>query len=209
MISDVGFERLEGLVNSAVKQGAKLLVGGKRLVHPKYPRGHYFYPTLLVDVTMDMDIAKEEVFGPVCVLMKAQNVTHAIQIANSTEYGLGGSVFGRNKIDLNRVANEMKCGMVAVNDFAVFYLVQLPFGGVRGSGYGRFMGAEGLRSVCSMKSVCYDKYPGISTSIPLRVDYPIRDTNKAWEFCKGLVEFSAGTTVKSKMAGLWRLINNS
>ncbi|EPS36906.1 hypothetical protein H072_9509 [Dactylellina haptotyla CBS 200.50] len=209
VISSAGFDRLERLIEGAVKQGARLLAGGKRLVHPEYPHGHYFSPTLLVDVTMDMDIAQQELFGPVCLVMKADNVQHAIEIANSTEYGLGGSVFGSNKADLNKVVNEMKCGMVAVNDFAVFYLAQLPFGGVRGSGYGRFMGAEGLRSVCSMKSVCIDKYPGISTSIPPRVDYPIRDTTKAWEFCKGLVEFSVGTTMSSKMAGLWRLLNNS
>ncbi|KAF3186543.1 Meiotic Sister-Chromatid recombination aldehyde dehydrogenase [Orbilia oligospora] len=209
VISGLGFDRLERMINDAVKQGARLLAGGQRLVHPKYPQGHYFSPTLLVDVTMDMEIAREEVFGPVCLIMKAQNVTHAIQIANSTEYGLGGSVFGSNKMELARVANEMRCGMVAVNDFAVFYLAQMPFGGVGGSGYGRFMGAEGLRSVCNLKSVCTDRFPGISTSIPPRVDYPIRDTNKAWEFCKGLVEFSVGTTMDSKIAGLLRLISNS
>ncbi|KAF3910089.1 hypothetical protein AA313_de0201910 [Arthrobotrys entomopaga] len=134
MISDVGFDRLEGLIGKAVKQGARLLVGGKRLIHPEYPQGHYFSPTLLVDVTMDMDIAQQELFGPVCLVMKANSVDHAIEIANSTEYGLGGSVFGGKKADLHKVANEMKCGMVAVNDFAVFYLAQLPFGGVRGSG---------------------------------------------------------------------------
>lgn len=209
VISGLGFDRLERMINDAVKQGARLLAGGRRLVHPKYPQGHYFSPTLLVDVTMDMEIAREEVFGPVCLIMKAQNVTHAIQIANSTEYGLGGSVFGSNKMELARVANEMRCGMVAVNDFAVFYLAQMPFGGVGGSGYGRFMGAEGLRSVCNLKSVCTDRFPGISTSIPPRVDYPIRDTSKAWEFCKGLVEFSVGTTMDSKIAGLLRLISNS
>ncbi|KAF3901589.1 hypothetical protein ABW21_db0203681 [Orbilia brochopaga] len=209
MVSAACFEKLEGLIEDAVKQGARLLVGGRRFNHPKYPHGHYFSPTLLVDVTTDMRIANDEVFGPVCLLMKAQDVDHAIQIANSTEYGLGGAVFGKNKAHLNRVANEMNCGMVAINDFAVFYLAQLPFGGMKGSGYGRFMGAEGLRSVCNLKSVCYDKYPGISTSIPPRVDYPIQDRSKAWDFCRGLVEFSTGTTLNSKVAGLWRLIKNS
>ncbi|KAK6355349.1 Meiotic Sister-Chromatid recombination aldehyde dehydrogenase [Orbilia brochopaga] len=209
MVSAAGFDKLEKLIEDAVRQGARLLAGGRRHIHPEYPHGHYFSPTLLVDVTTDMKIANEEVFSPVCLLMKAQDVSHAIQIANSTEYGLGGAVFGKNKADLHRIANEMKCGMVAINDFAVFYLAQLPFGGVRGSGYGRFMGAEGLRSVCNLKSVCYDKYPGISTSIPPRVDYPIQDRSKAWEFCRGLVEFSVGTTLDSKVAGLWRLIKNS
>ncbi|KAF3941681.1 hypothetical protein ABW19_dt0209198 [Dactylella cylindrospora] len=209
MISGAGFGKLERLISDAVKQGARLLVGGKRLIHPSYPHGHFFSPTLLVDVTVDMEIANEEVFGPVCLLMKAESVTHAVQIANSTEYGLGGSVFGSNKAHLNKVVKEMKCGMVSVNDFAVYYLAQLPFGGVRGSGSGRFMGAEGLRSVCHMKSVCTDKYPGISTGIPPRVDYPIRDSTKAWEFCKGLVEFSVGTTVSSKVSGIWRLLSNS
>lgn len=187
MISSINFERLEAWVEEAVKKGARCLVGGKRYLHPKHPKGHYFSPTLLVDVTPDMLIAKNETFAPICVLMKARDVGDAIRIANGTEFGLGGSVFGSNKRDLERVVREMKSGMVSVNDFAVYYLNQsLPFGGVKGSGYGRFAGVEGLRAVCNMKAVCEDVFPGlISTTIPSVVDYPIRDGNRGWNFTKG------------------------
>jgi acyl-CoA reductase-like NAD-dependent aldehyde dehydrogenase len=134
MISSDRFDRLEQLISDATNRGAVCLVGGKRHVHPHYPQGHYFAPTLLVDVTPDMAIAQEETFAPICVMMKAGDVDDAIRIANSTNYGLGASVFGRSQRDLERVVGASKTGMVSVNDFAVYYAVQLPFGGVKGSG---------------------------------------------------------------------------
>lgn len=112
MISDTGFGRLESLIAAAVKQGARCLVGGKRYQHLKHPKGHYFMPTLLVDVTRDMAIAQNEVFAPICTVMRATSITDAVAVANSTEYALGGSVFGRDKASLDRVTREMKCGMV-------------------------------------------------------------------------------------------------
>ena len=138
MISPSSFPRLESLISEAVSQGARCLLGGKRYTHPHHPKGHYFSPTLLVDVTPSMTIAREELFAPICVLMRAPSLSSAISIANSTSYALGSSVFGTDKHDLDRCGSDLRAGMVAVNDFAVFYAVQLPFGGVKGSGYGRF-----------------------------------------------------------------------
>lgn len=188
MISSTCFDHLEDWIHDAVKNGARCLVGGKRYIHPMHPKGHYFAPTLLVDVTPEMLIAQNETFAPICVLMKARDVGDALRIANGTEFGLGGSVFGRKQSDLERVVREMKCGMVSVNDFAVYYLNQsLPFGGVKGSGYGRFAGGEGLRAVCNIKAVCEDVFPRlINTAIPSVVDYPIRDGNRGWNFTKGM-----------------------
>ncbi|KAI9786457.1 MAG: Meiotic Sister-Chromatid recombination aldehyde dehydrogenase [Geoglossum umbratile] len=134
MISNNNFDRLEALIADATRKGARCLVGGKRYIHPRYPQGHYFEPTLLVDVTPDMAISQEETFAPICVVMKARGVDNAIQISNSTNYGLGASVFGRSRRDLGKVVQASKSGMVSVNDFAVYYAVQLPFGGVKGSG---------------------------------------------------------------------------
>jgi acyl-CoA reductase-like NAD-dependent aldehyde dehydrogenase len=151
MISGQRFSHLESLISDAVSKGARLVHGGRRYQHPKYPQGHYFLPTLLVDVTKDMKIAKEELFGPVALLMKATTVDEAIDIANSTIYGLGGAVFGRDKKDVERVINGVETVGMAVNDFATFYVCQLPFGGTKGSGYGRFMGVEGLRALCNAK----------------------------------------------------------
>ncbi|CAF9912107.1 MAG: Meiotic Sister-Chromatid recombination aldehyde dehydrogenase [Heterodermia speciosa] len=194
MISSSSFSRLESLVSDAVSQGARCLVGGTRYSHPHYPKGHYFSPTLLADVTPSMAVAREELFAPICLLMRAQSLTSAISIGNSTPYALGSSVFGTKISDLDRCVDELNAGMVAVNDFAVFYAVQLPFGGVKGSGYGRFAGEEGLRGICNVKSVCRDRWTGVwgwgavKTRIPAALDYPMRQGARAWGFARGVVE---------------------
>ena len=209
MISDARFKQLEDLIADAVSQGARCLVGGKRYTHPEYPKGHYFQPTLLVDVTPSMRIANEELFAPICVLMPATSVTHAIEIANSILYALGASVFGMDASSLQRVTNEIKAGMVSVNDFAVYYAVSLPFGGVKGSGYGRFGGEEGLRSICNTKAVCRDRLPRwIGTSIPPALDYPIAGASRAWEVCRGVVELGYGLGLGMRAGGLWRVVRN-
>ncbi|KAI9880746.1 MAG: Meiotic Sister-Chromatid recombination aldehyde dehydrogenase [Pleopsidium flavum] len=209
MISGASFNRLEDTIAEAVEQGAQLLVGGKRYIHPKYPKGHYFSPTLLVDVTSDMRVAREELFAPVFVVMKADSVDDAIRIANSTPYGLGASVFGTNQRDIDKAVKDVRVGMVSVNDFAVYYAVQLPFGGVKGSGYGRFAGEEGLRSLCNTKAVCRDRFPSmLSTAIPKPLDYPIKSAQKGWEMCRGIVELGYGETLARRRQGLWRLLRN-
>ena len=209
MISDSRFEQLEKLVADAVNQGARCLVGGKRLVHHKYPKGHYFRPTLLVDVTPSMRIANEELFAPICVVMRAASLDEAISIANSTPYALGASVFGTATRDLERVAKEIKAGMISINDFGVYYAVSLPFGGVKSSGYGRFGGEEGLRSICNTKAVCRDRFPGlISTSIPPALDYPIKGARKAWEVCRGIIELGYEIELFKRVRGLWRIVKH-
>lgn len=209
MISDAGFDRLERLITNAVTLGAKCLVGGQRYIHPQHPRGHYFSPTLLVDVTPSMRIAQEELFAPICLLMRADSVDHALAVANSTSYALGASVFGRNQAELDKIVNGVRAGMVSVNDFAVYYAVQLPFGGRDGSGYGRFAGEEGLRGLCNVKSICEDRWPRwVSTAIPAALDYPIRNARKGWEMCHGLVELGYGLGWQARIGGLWRIAKN-
>ena len=209
MISPHNFSHLSHLIHLAVKSGARLLAGGSQHHHPVHPRGHYFTPTLLVDVTPTMVIANEELFAPVALVMRASSITDAIAIANGTPFALGSSVFGTSKKDLERVTREVKAGMVAVNDFGVTYAVGLPFGGVKGSGYGRFGGEEGLRSLCNVKSVCVDRVPGglVGTSIPRALDYPIRDARGAWEFVRGVVEvgYASGW---AWLGGLVRVVRN-
>jgi acyl-CoA reductase-like NAD-dependent aldehyde dehydrogenase len=207
-ISSANFDRLEGLISEAVEQGARLLVGGKRYNHPDFPQGHYFSPTLLVDVVPTMRIARTELFAPVCVIMRASTVKDAIIMANGNgEYALGASVFGSKTKDLEKVTRELKAGMVAVNDFAAFYMVQLPFGGTKGSGYGRFAGEEGLRSLCNIKAVCRDRWPGlIKTSIPGPLQLPVKNEPQGWEMCKGIVEIGYGETLTRKVRGIGRMI---
>lgn len=209
MISDARFGQLEKLVVDAVDQGAQCLIGGERFQHSRFPKGHYFQPTLLVDVTSRMRIAQEELFAPICVLMRATTLDEAIAMANSTTHALGASVFGSENEDLEKVCTEIRAGMVSINDFAVYYAVSLPFGGVKGSGYGRFGGEEGLRSICNTKAVCRDRFPGlIGTSIPAALDYPLRGAGKAWEVCKGVVELGYGLGFARRAGGLWRIMKN-
>ncbi|ODM20299.1 hypothetical protein SI65_03352 [Aspergillus cristatus] len=216
MISPASFDRLESLIEDAVHHGARLICGGKRFPHPTHAHGHYFTPTFLADVTPEMRIAQIELFAPVFVLMRADSVPHAISIANSTIYGLGASVFGYHTPDVNACVSRIKSGMVSVNDFGSYYAVQLPFGGVKGSGYGRFAGEEGLRGICNVKSICVDRFPKLmATRIPPRVDYPIQkgDSAKqngtgAWEMCKGVVETGYEIGIGGRVRGIVRLLGN-
>jgi len=207
MINDARFFHLETLISEAVTEGAECLVGGQRYTHPEYPKGHYFSPTLLVNVTPAMRIAQEELFAPICVIMKATSLDNAIELANSTPHALGASVFGTSRPALEEAVNRIYAGMVSVNDFGVYYAVSLPFGGVKGSGYGRFGGKEGLRGLCNTKAVCKDRWSGISTSIPGPVDYPIQSAARAWEMCRGVVELGYAEGW-GRMRGLWRIVRN-
>ncbi|KAL4803269.1 Aldehyde/histidinol dehydrogenase [Aspergillus unguis] len=216
MISPASFSRLESLIKDAVNQGARLIAGGKRHDHPSHHLGHYFTPTLLADVTPSMEIAQTELFAPIFLVMRASSVSDAIAIANSTEYALGASVFGYNIRDIQACISQIKSGMISVNDFGSYYAVQLPFGGVKGSGYGRFAGEEGLRGVSNVKAVCVDRFPRVmATRIPPRVDYPIykgesakNDGRGAFEMCKGVVETGYQLTLAAWVKGVVRLLGN-
>ncbi|KND87366.1 putative aldehyde dehydrogenase-like protein [Tolypocladium ophioglossoides CBS 100239] len=212
MISDAPFERLEELIAEAVSQGARLLAGGRRHNHPDYPKGHYFQPTLLVDVTPSMCIAQHECFAPVLTVLRAASSSAAdmLAIANAPSFGLGASVHGSERDPaLPPIVRGLRAGMVAVNDFAAYYAVQLPFGGVAGSGYGRFAGEEGLRGLCNIKSVCEDRFGwlGVRTAIPPPVQYAVPSQQKGWNFTQGVVEIGYGEP-GSKVRGLARMIKN-
>lgn len=198
------FERLEGLVQEAVARGARLLRGGKRYQHPKHKHGQYFEPTLLVDVTADMEICNHEAFAPIMVIMKHRGSDDAVRIANLCPYGLGSSVFSADKELAEKMCLRLKVGMANVNDFAVNYLCQgLPFGGVGISGYGRFAGPEGLRGLCVPKAVTTDRIPGVKTPIPPILDYPIKSGAKGWTFVQGLVNLIYNPEITAKVnAGL-------
>ncbi|AEO54863.1 hypothetical protein MYCTH_2297985 [Thermothelomyces thermophilus ATCC 42464] len=214
MISDSSFDRLEGLIADAVSNGARLLAGGKRFVHPDHPKGHYFSPTLLVDVTPDMAIANEECFAPIMVLMRAPAPTAEaiLSVANAPHFGLGSSVFGAESDPrIPQIVSGIKAGMIAVNDFGATYAVQLPFGGVSGSGYGRFAGEEGLRGLCNVKAVCEDRmgWLGVRTSIPPPMRYPVKDQERSWRFARGVVEVGYGLDIARKIGGVLGIVKNS
>lgn len=213
MVSDASFARYEKLIADAVADGARLLAGGKRYAHPDHPKGFYFTPTLIVDVTPDMAIANEECFGPIMTILRtpSSSASDILTVVNAPDFGLGASVYGRDSDPVLRsVVRGIRAGGVAVNDFAVFYAVQLPFGGVRGSGYGRFAGEEGLRGLCNLKSVCEDRFAwlGIRTAIPPPVKYPVPDQGRGWRFTKGVVGMGYAVTIGGKVKALGDILRN-
>ncbi|EAL18834.1 hypothetical protein CNBI0950 [Cryptococcus deneoformans B-3501A] len=211
LISHAPISKLQSLLASSISSGARLLAGGHPYVHPLYPQGAYFEPTLIADVTMDMAVAKEELFAPVMTVVPYDDVNEAVEWLNKGKFGLGGGVYGKDKKECRRVAEKLECGMVAINDFGVFYLNQaMPFGGVKASGHGRFGGEEGLRSLCSVKAITEDRFfSWIRTTIPRPVDFPLPEDGTAWQFLKGLVGLAYAPTTPGRVSGLVNLVKAS
>lgn len=145
---------VESHVEKAKRDGARVLVGGKRSA-----KGENFYePTLIVDIAEGMDIYREETFGPVLPVIRVRDEEEALRMANDHQYGLTGSVWTKDIARGLSLASRMESGQCSVND-----LVQsvghpaLPFGGVKNSGFGRYHGAEGLRSFCHQKALFVDR----------------------------------------------------
>ncbi|KAJ7702278.1 meiotic sister-chromatid recombination aldehyde dehydrogenase [Mycena rosella] len=207
MISRERFESLANVIEEAHTAGSDV-TGGAQYSHVYQEKGYYFQPTIVGPVTSDMRIAKEELFAPVATLMPYDTLDEAIEIANGTRYGLGASVFGPSQDLCVKVAKQLECGMVSVNDFGVFYLNQdLPFGGIKASGYGRFGGPEGLRALTNVKAIMTDRWPALAkTDIPGVLDYPLRSLVSSWEFVSGLVTFLYADGWRRRMTGMWRLI---
>jgi len=139
--------RTEEMLARAIEQGAKVVAGGRR--PPQLDRGYYFEPTLLRDVDETMDIAQEEVFGPVVVVMAYDDIEDAIRIANGTKYGLAASVYSADAEEAMRIARRIRSGAVAINLAGV--CLTEPFGGVKQSGWGRECGAEGILEFTEIK----------------------------------------------------------
>ncbi|CAB4484181.1 Aldedh-domain-containing protein [Rhizophagus irregularis] len=200
-------ERLQNLIQASVSEGAKLILGGRPYIHPKYPTAQYFEPTLLIDVTPQMTILKQELFAPIMVVMKFSTDEEAIEICNKSLYGLGNSVFSGDQSKGDWMSKRLRCGMVNVNDFGATYLNNLPFGGVGISGFGRFGGIEGLRSLCLMKSVTTDRIPFFKTSIPRVLDYPMHSNGSS--FVSNLVILLYDNSLIDKIKAITGLIKNS
>jgi acyl-CoA reductase-like NAD-dependent aldehyde dehydrogenase len=157
IVSPYQVEVIHELVQDAVKQGARVLAGGTPV---RTEQGQFFAPTVLADVTSSMRIAQEEAFGPVMLLMRIRDEEHALRIANGTAFGLGATVMGKDRARVQRLTAGLSVGNVSINDFGLTYMaMDLPFGGVRGSGFGRLNGREGLRACTNMKAVLDDRFP--------------------------------------------------
>ncbi|HZR54319.1 MAG TPA: NADP-dependent succinic semialdehyde dehydrogenase [Streptosporangiaceae bacterium] len=139
---------VEHLVADAVAKGARALCGGAA---PEAP-GFYYPPTVLTDITEQMRVHTEEVFGPVATLYRVPDIDAAIELANATAFGLGANAWTSDAAEQARFIRDLAAGMVFVNGNVTSY-PQLPFGGVKTSGHGRELSVHGIREFCNAKSV--------------------------------------------------------
>ena len=139
---------LERQVNDAVAQGARILTGGKRI----RLSGNYYEPTVLVDVNPSTKISCEEIFGPVAMLFRVAGINEAIELANSTTFGLGSAAWTNDAQEQERFINEIEAGTVFINGM-VASDPRLPFGGIKHSGYGRELSEFGIREFVNIKTV--------------------------------------------------------
>jgi succinate-semialdehyde dehydrogenase/glutarate-semialdehyde dehydrogenase len=135
-------------VNASVEQGARVLAGGKAVDGP----GFFYEPTLLDHVTPDMPVFTQETFGPAAALIRVKDAEHAVRLANDTEYGLGAAIWSRDTGAAQILARRIEAGSVFVNAI-VASDARVPFGGVKKSGYGRELAAQGLREFTNVKTV--------------------------------------------------------
>lgn len=148
LATEQGLDDVERLVADAAGRGARVLCGG---VSPDRP-GWFYEPTVLTDITPEMRVFDEEVFGPVASLYRVGDIDEALALANITPFGLGSNVWTTDELERERLITDLAAGMVFVNGMVVSY-PQLPFGGVKNSGYGRELAAHGIREFCNVKTV--------------------------------------------------------
>lgn len=148
LINADALQKVVRLVDDAVGQGARIVVGGK----PHELGGTYYQPTVIEGATLDMTIANEEIFGPVANLFSFSTEDEAIELANSTPYGLSAYAYTRDSARSWRVSEALEFGMVGINT-GIFTTEVVPFGGVKQSGIGREGGRQGLREYMESKYV--------------------------------------------------------
>ena len=141
-------DQLEAQVKAATRVGARILTGGERMLG----EGNYFEPTVLTGVPRTSAVYREELFGPVAMLFRIQDINEAIEIANDTPFGLSASAWTRDPVEQQRFISELQCGGVFLNSM-VASDPRLPFGGIKHSGYGRELSAAGMREFLNAKTV--------------------------------------------------------
>jgi succinate-semialdehyde dehydrogenase/glutarate-semialdehyde dehydrogenase len=146
--SEAALLQLLQQVDDAVAKGATLVLGGKRIDRP----GSYMQPSILTDITPENPAFRQEFFGPVALFFRVKDEEAAIALANDSDFGLGGSVFTKDAARGKRVASQVETGMMFINNIS-WSDAELPFGGIKDSGYGRELGNMGIQEFVNKKLV--------------------------------------------------------
>jgi succinate-semialdehyde dehydrogenase/glutarate-semialdehyde dehydrogenase len=145
-------DEIEEQVKDAIDKGAKVLLGGARPEGDGFAKGNFYLPTILENVPQDSRAVQEETFGPVLPLFRVNSLDEAIEKANNSIYGLGSSIWTRNLDNIDTAIDKLQAGNVCVNSLHYGY-DELPFGGVKASGFGREHGPEALDYYLEPKGV--------------------------------------------------------
>jgi succinate-semialdehyde dehydrogenase/glutarate-semialdehyde dehydrogenase len=148
LATEDGLQDVAEYVEDARAKGARIVVGGSRVDRP----GWFYEPTLIADVTPEMRVHSEEVFGPVAALYVVDSLDEAIRIANSHEYGLGSNLWSEDEEERTQFVRDIQAGMAFINGMTTSY-PELPFGGIKQSGYGRELTEVGMREFMNAKTV--------------------------------------------------------
>jgi acyl-CoA reductase-like NAD-dependent aldehyde dehydrogenase len=144
MIGEQAAQRVRAMIDDAVAKGARLIAGG-------HLDGAFLDATILDGLTPSMRIYYEETFGPVASIMRFSDIDEAVSIANDTEYGLAAAVFGRDVTRALAVAERLETGICHINAATIQDEPQMPFGGMKSSGYGRFGGRAGIEEFTELR----------------------------------------------------------
>jgi aldehyde dehydrogenase (NAD+) len=150
VVSEVQFNKIQGLIQAGIDEGAKVVTGGTGLPDG-LDKGYFIKPTIFSDVNNSMTIAREEIFGPVLAMIPYETEEEAIRIANDTPYGLAGYVQGNNPSETRAVASRIRAGNIHINGSSGGFGV--PFGGFKQSGNGREWGHHGFTDYLEIKAV--------------------------------------------------------
>ncbi|HEX8767230.1 MAG TPA: NADP-dependent succinic semialdehyde dehydrogenase [Jatrophihabitans sp.] len=156
LATEQGRDDVAGQVRDAVDKGAKVLCGGEPIDRP----GWWYPPTVVAELSPEMEMYAQEVFGPVAGLYRVQSYEEAIEIANSTMFGLGSNAWTTDPDEQEAFVRDLEAGAVFINGMTTSYN-ELPFGGIKHSGYGRELSVQGIREFCNAKTVWVgDTEPG-------------------------------------------------
>lgn len=148
LVNQQGLNDIEKQVSDSVRQGAKLLCGGKRIGK----KGYFYSPAVLTNIKKSMPVFAEEVFGPVMPVIAVKDSAQAVRVANDSPYGLGATIFSANEDGAQKLASQIEAGAVFING-QVKSDPRLPFGGIKQSGYGRELSHYGIKEFVNIKTV--------------------------------------------------------